>query len=109
MIVIGNKKIRILNPAQIVHLELSEGKKSVYAKGDTDADGVHVKSISVREPWSVVIRTPVDTHYLNFKNFNEALDHAVELCKQINPTLNVDLFKEQLRRLYEPDKEKKKS
>lgn len=107
MIIVGNKKIRIVNPAQIVYLELTAGRKTAYVKGDTDGDEVHVKAISVREPWTVVIHTPIDKQYLNFKNFDLAVESAVSLCKHVEPRMDIEMFEKQLRSVYGQEKETK--
>ena len=100
MIIVGNKKIKIINPAHIVHLELSKGKVSAYAKGDTDGDVVTIVDFSVREPWTVVIRTTVGTHYINHPDFESALTCLVGICKVINQYLDVETFTNQMRRVY---------
>lgn len=107
MILVGTKKPKLLNPNQIVHLELSRGKRSVYVKGDIDNDGdiPTVKDISVREPWTVIVRTLTDTHYINYRNFEQALEGLISVCLQITPNLAIEALSNELRRMYGKEKE----
>jgi len=107
MIIIGNKKVRVINPKQIVHFELSQGKRTVYAKGDNDGDIVNIKELNVREPWSIVVRTPIETHYVNHKNFDDALDGLITMALQIDGHLDQQSLEGKLRKLYGQEKEKK--
>lgn len=107
MIIIGNKKVRVINPKQIVHLELVKGKTSVYAKGDTDGDKVLIKDLAVREPWSVVVRTPIETHYVNHRSFDDALDALIVLSLKIDETVDQQSLEGKLRKIYGQEKEKK--
>jgi hypothetical protein len=109
MIIVGEKKVRLLNPTQIVHLELTKGKVTAFVKGDNDGDIITVDSITVREPWTVVIRTPIETHYINCKDFDSAFEHLLGLCREIDPKMNyaykTDLERK-LRKVYGQEKAK---
>lgn len=107
MIIIGNKKVRVINPKQIVHLELVKGKTSVYVKGDNDGDIITVKNLAIREPWTVVVKTTIDTHYVNQKSFDDALEALIVLALKIDETVDQQSLEGKLRKIYGQEKEKK--
>jgi hypothetical protein len=106
MIIVGGKKPKILVPAHIVWFELVKGKTTAFVKGDTDGDQIIVKDISVREPWTIVIKTTVDTHYVNFNNFDSALTYLIILYGYVDKVFDARTIESNIRRAYGQEKAK---
>jgi hypothetical protein len=111
MITIGNKKVKVINPTQIVHLELIKGKTTVFVKGDTDGDDIVVNALSVREPWTVVVKTTIDTHYVNCRDFEEALRCLLDISRETlvledrYASMKLKKLEKDLRKIYGQEKE----
>jgi len=100
MIVISNSKGIVLAPAHVVDMSLVKGKPSVYARGVVKEDKIDVAEFSVREPWTLVVRTTIDKHYINHKNFNDALDHLITLSLHIDDTCDTNTLERSLRKVH---------
>lgn len=85
MILTGSKHIKLINPAQVISLELYKGKPTAFVKGTSIDGDIKIDSLSVREPWTVIINTVKDTHYINRPTFEEALEELIEVAHSISP------------------------
>ena len=75
MIIVGTRKIKLINPMKVIEVELVKGKGTIFAEGSTDDKGqVTVARYDVKAPFSVVIKTAVSTNYINCNTFNDAVE-----------------------------------
>lgn len=101
MLILGSSsKPKIVNPAHIVQLELVKGRVSAYVKGTVKGEYVQVEDLSVRAPWTVLVRTTIGVIYINCKNFDNAINVAIGIAKTITPGLHVDVYEKELRTIY---------
>lgn len=101
MISIGSRNIKLVNPSQIVSVWLSKGKVTAFVKGTSNAEGIKVSDLDIRAPWTVVIRTIITTHYINCKDFEEALDKMIVVSAMVHPIKeDIAEFKRRVRESY---------
>lgn len=101
MIAVGVKRIKFVNPKQVVFVELIKGKTSVYAHGDNDGDIVTIDKLDVREPWTVVINTTIGKHYINHASYDKALSCMASICAIIDEQISeTDHYLEKIRSAY---------
>lgn len=95
---------RTIVPAHIVSLEIFENTKTVFASGSTkERKGVkvvEVERLSVREPYSIKIKTTNSTEYINCKDYDTAVNTYGDILKLIDPKTNIDKVKERVRKLH---------
>lgn len=104
MIIVGHKKIRLLNPAQIISLELTKGRVSAYVKGKVIKNTVTVEDLSVREPWSVVIQTSTGNSYINCADFEKALQELICVAVRVDEHADIKEIEKNMRRAYGQEK-----
>jgi len=100
MILVGKTTPKLINTNQIISLELHKGKVTAFVKGDTDGDVLKVTDLKVKEPWSVIVKTVIETSYINCTDFEAALHVMLTMSKTINPGENTLPFEEELRKIY---------
>ena len=52
----------------------------------------------IREPWTVVVKTTIDTHFVNQKSFDDALDALIVLALKIDETVDQQSLEGKLRK-----------
>jgi hypothetical protein len=100
MIIVGKAKPKIINVQQIISLELVKGKITAFVKGKLIDGEPVVEDMAVREPWSIIIKTAIDTSYINTGNFESALSMILDLVTRVNPGVDKIKFEGELRNLY---------
>jgi hypothetical protein len=101
MIIFGVTRPKLVNPKQIVSLELKPGRVTAFVRGSEDNDGdIKVTDLNVREPWTVVVRTATETHYMNEGRFEDALDVLLWLCGRIDPLSDIQTIKKEMQKTY---------
>lgn len=104
MLIVGKTKPKILNPKQIISVELVKGKVTAFTKGRfVDGEPV-VENINVREPWTVVIKTAISTDYINSSDLEGAINAAVGIVIMIDNMTDIKIFEGELRKLYGKEK-----
>lgn len=101
MIIFGITKPKLVNPKQIISLELKQGRVTAFIRGSEDNDGdIKVTDFNVREPWTVVVRTATETHYVNEGRFEDALDVLLMLCQRIDILSDIQTIKKEMQKTY---------
>ena len=100
IITVGKTTPRVLNPQQIVYVELHKGKVTAFVSGDNDGDRIVNASVAVREPWSVEVRTLVGTGHINCADFDTALSTLIEITHEIYPGHDLTVLAERYRKTY---------
>lgn len=95
---------RIIAPQHIVSLEIFENTKTVFAKGTTEVDKgkkkINIASLTVREPYSIRIKTTNGTEYINCDSKKEAVETYANILKVINPKTDIDKVIMEVNKLY---------
>lgn len=104
MILVGKKNPKLINISQIISLELVKGKVTAFVKGKLVDDEPVIQDIKVREPWSIVIKTPGETSFINYNEYDEALEYMLYLATKINPETAKDQIERTLRKAHGQEK-----
>lgn len=92
---IKNKNITLINPEQVIDIKLEKGRTKAMVTGDTDGDILYIKDLYVAQPWSVRIRTAIDTYYINCDSLDKAIDMVALIYLDKDKTI-----KDRLEKIY---------
>lgn len=104
---LGSNKQLMVNASYIVSAQLTKGKTTAFVKGTSAGDDIQVSELSIREPWTIVLKTTLDTYYLNYADIDKAIDMMTTIIGAIQniKTEEWKTLRKEMVRIYEQIKD----